>query len=94
MPGRKYYTKDTLTREEINKMGYPVVVEMWKHIKSGRGKRLFNAEFPTENERKRAKYWEQKFYNWYLVKGTPEKIVMKPHTKEFVERLIGFFGRL
>jgi len=61
-----------LSRDELNSLQYPVVVEMWKQSRSGKGKRAFETEF-NENERIEALHWMREFYKWHLVEGTPEK---------------------
>jgi hypothetical protein len=84
----------SLDREEINSLQYPVVVEMWKHIKDGRGRRLWHKEF-DEAERTKAVDWCKKFYLWHLVTGVPESVVMSPQTLLWLRtKLIPFFGQL
>jgi hypothetical protein len=74
-----------LNREEINKMRYPVVVEMWSKAVGasayGSIRRKFHAEF-TEPERIKARKIHNTFYRWYLKTGTPQQLVVKLDAKE------------
>lgn len=83
-----------LNEKEINDFGFPVVVEGWKNIGFGRGRRQFNAEFPTTSDKTKARYWRRKFHNWYLVKGTPRRYTFRPETLLFIRKLCNFFGTL
>jgi hypothetical protein len=86
-----------LNRDELNDLGYPVVVEMWEkavgNSASGSKRRKYQAEF-TESERIKARNYRNLFHVWYLVKGTPDEYVIRPNELEFVIRLISFFGTL
>jgi hypothetical protein len=83
-----------LDREEMNGLQYPVVVEMWKHIESGSGRRKYLATF-NESERAKIKLWYEKFYGWHLRSGLPESVVMSPDTLLWLQtKVIPFFGQL
>jgi len=84
-----------LSRDEINALQYPVVVEMWKHVvDQGSKRRLWLAEFNSV-ERVRAAKWYQRFCRWYLVTGAPDHVVIHPRTLLWLRhRLIPFFGTL
>ena len=72
-------------------IAYPVVVEMWDKRKAGRVKRAWLKEF-DESEREKAGRWYKKFYDWYLIKGQPQKVLIRPATIKFLQRLVNFFG--
>src|SRR5262245_49267338 len=79
----------TLDRDEINDLGYPVVVEGWKHAVgnySALSRRMaFHAEF-NQAERKKARKIYNIFYTWYIRSGSPDQlIVASSSTDEFVE---------
>ena len=80
-----------LSREELNNLGFPVVVEGMINGMYGRKKRKFMEEF-TMAEYQKARYWYSTFYRWYLVKGTPEYHTFRPETLHFIKRLTNFFG--
>jgi hypothetical protein len=84
-----------LDRDELNQLQYPVVVEMWKHIESsGSKRRLYLKEF-DESERAKVRHWYERFYDWYLRRGTPESVVMSPNTLLWLQnKMIPFFGQL
>ena len=83
-----------MERKELDALQYGVVVEQWKHISYGRGKRLFEAEFdPEERERVRALY--KVYSRWYTgVSGTgqPDTHVMSVDDYLFAIRVSNFFG--
>jgi len=84
----------TLDREELNRLYFPVLVEMYSKKNFGRVKRAYLNEF-TERERKVISYYYRLFYRWYLVKGTPRSYTFRKFsTLELVQRAIDFFGRL
>jgi hypothetical protein len=71
-----------------------VVVEGWKHIGYGRGKRLFEKEF-TEEERKHCRDLYKLFLKWYsgwYGTGVPERHAMPIWKYELAVRLCNFFG--
>ncbi len=80
-----------LSRDEINALQFPIVVEGMINGLNGRKRRKFFEEF-TMAEYQKARYWYKHFYRWYLVKGTPEHHVFRPDTLEFIYRLTNFFG--
>ena len=83
-----------LSRDELNALQYPVVVERWHKALYGKNKRLFLAEFGTEEERQAALQWYQTFREWYLSKGTPEFFIFRDKGLSFAKRLISFFGTI
>jgi hypothetical protein len=81
-----------LDREELNGMGFPVVVEQWDRVMgSGSKRRKYLNEF-TEKQRKTIKRYYNTFYRWYLVEGTPEKHRMYPETLILLRNVCYFFG--
>lgn len=83
-----------LNKEELNNLQYSVVVEMWDKVQGSMSKRKkYNEEF-TEQERETIRRYYKVFYNWYLVKGTPDNTTMSPKTLNILERAINFFGCL
>jgi hypothetical protein len=86
----------TCDREELNALGFPVVVENWHHVvgvgSSGSKRRKYHAEF-TENERRTIARYKDKFYRWYLVKGTPASFTFgKIETYHLLQRACNFFA--
>lgn len=84
----------------LKAVNYPVVVEMWKHIFThgnrrigGRIGRAFMEQF-TEVERKTISKWHTKFYRWYLVTGTPKRVVLRLKTLQLLQRAVAFFGTI
>lgn len=83
-----------LSREELNNLQFPVMVEMWDKVQGSISKkRKYKLQF-TNQERETISRYYKIFYNWYLVKGTPEKAVMNLKTLLILERAINFFGCL
>ena len=81
-----------LTREELNSLHYPVLVEMWdKVMGSGVKRRKYTAAF-TDTQRRTIRRYRDLFHNWYLVKGTPKTHTMKPETLILLRNAIAFFG--
>ena len=80
----------SLSREELNQLQYPVLVEMWDK-NSGRIRREYNKQF-TETERELVRRYYSVFYSWYLKSGTPEQAVMLPNTLDILRRAIHFFA--
>lgn len=74
-----------MSREELNALGYPVVVEGWHHAvgngAAGRQRRAFHAEF-SEAERVKARKIYNTFYRWYLKTGTPDRLVIMSNAEE------------
>ncbi len=82
----------SFSREELNRMQYPVLVEMWDEIKGSYSRRRkYCLEF-TKTERKTISIYYTIFYQWYLVKGTPENHTMKTKTYNLLNRAIEFFA--
>lgn len=83
-----------LTRDDLNNLQYPVVVEMWdKVMGSGVKRRKYTSMF-TEKQRRTIRRYRDLFHKWYLVKGTPEAHTMKPETLILVRNAIAFFGTI
>lgn len=72
---------------------YPVVVERWDRRLSGKGKRRWLAEF-TKRERRQAEILHTKLRRWYLLSGTPQKILLRADTIKLLQRLCDFFASL
>lgn len=71
---------------------YPIIVERWDHKKGGRVKREWMKQF-TEAERNLISRYYAKFYRWYLVSGTPRKVVFrKIKTIQTLQRAVDFFA--
>jgi hypothetical protein len=85
-----------LTSNEVNKLQYQVVVEMWKHIQSCGSKRRRYLDTFDETEREKIRRWYTNFYKWYLVTGVPASgVVMSPRTLLWLrEKVIPFFAQL
>lgn len=77
-------------REELTQAS--VIVEAWKHINYGKGRRAFLAEF-TEEERSMVRYWYKKAYTWYMVRGFPEIHLFRSiNSYNFFLRVCNFFA--
>lgn len=96
--------RSTVTRDiklQINMSGdtyssyicYPVVVEMWKHIKGGRHRRAYEAEF-TQAERRKISRYHSLWYDWHLIKGTPRRVLITVGVLQLQLRAVQFFGTL
>jgi hypothetical protein len=73
-------------------VNYPIVVEGWERRKSGRVKREWMKQF-TESERSLISRYYAKFYKWYLVTGTPDKVMFrKTSTLNLLKRAVEFFA--
>lgn len=73
-------------------VNYPIVVECWERKKGGRAKREWMNQF-TETERNLISRYYAKFYRWYLVTGTPRKVVFrKIKTIRTLQRAVDFFA--
>jgi hypothetical protein len=81
------------SREDLNRLQYPIIVENWEKVKScGSKKRRWLAEF-TEPERKLLSEYYKIFYDWYLRRGTPERFVFrKGSTVDLIHRAVAFFA--
>jgi hypothetical protein len=70
---------------------YPVIVESWQRIKSGKAKREWLKTF-TEEERTRIAYYQKKFHDWYLISGAPFNITLKTKNLALLQRAVAFFA--
>jgi hypothetical protein len=76
----------------LRAVSYPVIVENWERKKGGRVKREWMKQF-TETERNLISRYYAKFYRWYLVSGTPKKVVFrKLKTIHTLQRAVNFFA--
>ena len=82
-----------LDREELNSLYTQVVVEQWNKRTFGKVKRVWLKEF-NEKERKKASRLYPMFYDWYLVKGVPQRHIFMPETLTLTKRLVQFFGTI
>lgn len=83
-----------LSKDELNALQYPVVVEMWdKVMGSASKKRKYREQF-TETERDKIRVYYNMFYRWYLKSGTPDKATMSPDTYQLLQRACNFFGTI
>jgi hypothetical protein len=74
-------------------VAYPVIVERWDKAKSDSKQRRYRADF-TEAERKLIASYYSKFYRWYLVTGTPDKVMVKLDTINLLQRAVNFFASI
>jgi hypothetical protein len=87
--GRKVYV--SFTQNDLKQ--FAVIVEMWKHIGDGKGKREYVKNF-TETERAKISKYYKIIYNWYLVKGFPQEALMKISTYDLLCRASNFLAGL
>lgn len=83
-----------MERPELERLQYGVVVEQWKHIGYGRGKRLFEAEF-NEEERKQVRALYKVYSRWHggwTGGGLPDTHAMTVREYQFALRVSDFFG--
>lgn len=80
------------SREEINRTGYPVIVEGWDKRKSGRVRRAYLETF-SEEERNSLTRIYPKLYRWYLVTGVEEG-VLSCKTYELIKKAANFFATI
>ncbi len=73
-------------------VAYPIIVERWAIKGCGRGKRRWLAEFTAVERKKISKYYGR-FYRWYLVSGTPDRVSMRLSTLELLQRAVAWFAR-
>ena len=81
---------------ELTALQSGVVVEGWKHIGYGRGKRLFESTFTTE-EQEECRSLYKLFLRWYSGwhgTGVPQNHTMTIAKYELAKRLCNFFGAL
>jgi hypothetical protein len=79
---------------DIKRLQYGVVVEGWRHIGYGRGKRMFEAEF-SEEEQKHCRDLYKQFLKWYSGvhgTGTPKAHASPIERYRLAVRLCNFFG--
>ena len=81
-----------LDRDELNSMGYPVVVEMWDKVMGSMSRRRKYQETFTESERVTIAKYHRIFYNWHLIKGTPESAAFSGDVYELLQKACNFFG--
>jgi hypothetical protein len=75
-------------------IAFPVIVEAWDKLKrSGSKRRRYHLEF-TATERKLISSYYRKFYRWYLVTGTPDKVMVSLKTVELLNRAVNFFSEV
>ena len=72
---------------------YPVMVEAWEKAKHGRHHRAFVKAF-TKAERNTISRYYGRFYRWYLVTGTPRRVLCKLSTVVLLQRAIAFFASI
>lgn len=78
---------------------FPIIVEMWGRLRPngrrlcGRVGRAFEQQF-TKAERRKIGGWYNRFHRWYLVTGTPEKIVLRLDTLTLLQRAVQFFATI
>ena len=77
----------------IRVVNYPVIVEAWDKRKAGRARREYVATF-TESQRDTIARYYKKFHDWYLVRGTPQKVMIRPGTIELLQRAVAFFASI
>ena len=80
------------SREELVQLNTQVVVEGWDKRLYGSVRRAWLTEFPLQSERQKIANLYKRWYDWYLVKGTPAEHVMNPATLNLTERVVNFFG--
>lgn len=82
----------SLSKDEILELiPYAIVCETMSGAKwnTGRRKRLMKERF-TESEIKAVSRLHQQARSWYLIKGLPEELVIKPKTIHLWNRLAEF----
>lgn len=80
--------------EDLVKLQSGVVVEGWKHIGYGRGRRMFETEF-TAAEREECRELYRLFLKWYSGwhgTGVPKQHAMSLQRYQLAIRLCNFFG--
>ena len=78
-------------REELEGLQTMIIVENWRRIDGGKGKRKYKEEF-TDQERDKIRRLYNTFYKWHLVRGVPEKHVFKTETINLIKRAVNFFA--
>jgi hypothetical protein len=74
-------------------VNYPIIVESWDKKKSGRVKKLWLQQF-SDAERKKISGYHARFYRWYLVTGTPERVSVNLTTIELLKKAVHFFATI
>ena len=92
----KLVTALELDNQELNDLQTPIIVEMWDKIGGqaacGSKRRAYHKEF-NKKERKLISYYHKLFYNWYMVKGTPQKHQFKTMVNiQLIKRAVNFFA--
>ena len=87
--------KTEIDEEQMRKMFY-LITETCCGAKysSGRGKRLFNEMFETENEKECATKWIRKCKNWTLSEGIPENLKLSSDDIGVLKRLEAYCLKL
>lgn len=79
--------------EELSRLGYPIIVEMWDKKSFGKGRRLWLEQF-TEKERHQARAIYEKAYTWHLRTGVPDYTTITESSWGLLHKMIQFFGTL
>ena len=92
----KLVTALELDHQDLNDLQYPIIVERWDKVVGmgcgGRERKAYHKKF-TEKERKLISYYHKLFYNWYLIKGTPQKHQFKSITNiNLIQQAVNFFA--
>lgn len=74
-------------------VSYPVIVEGWDKRKHGRVGRAWIKEFTQAERNKIGKYYGR-FYRWYLISGTPDRVLCKLNTVLLLKRVVNFFATI
>lgn len=84
-----------ITGLDLQRMQYPVVVELWdKLTESSRIKRMYEAKF-TADERIIARKFHGLFEKWHLETGTPDSYTFSSFEEfKVMKKLVAFFGEL
>jgi hypothetical protein len=70
---------------------YPVIVEAWEKRLHGLGRRRYHAAFSVAERATIARYHTH-FRRWYLVTGTPRRIILRLRTLHLLNRAVAFFA--
>jgi hypothetical protein len=84
----KIYT--SFTHEELNRLQYPVLLELWDKFKDGGKRRKYLTRFDKQ-EREILQHYYKLFYDWYFRRGTPDEHIMKITTYQFLQEAINWF---
>jgi hypothetical protein len=85
-----------MERRELKLLQYGVVVESWKQIGYGRGKRLFEKTFTTEEQKQCRELYKtySRWYSGWQGTGMPNTHAMPVRKYHLAMRLSNFFGAL